>query len=582
MKKIGAFLLLLLFPLLAAYGSQTPLAPDQAFPLSAQLTPNNTIILNWKIAPQHYLYLQRFNFKVLQPKEAQIGKIIFPPSQTKQDNVLGTYQVYTGEINIPIPIVGAGNKDIILNVSYQGCSEAGYCYPPIQHQIKANFGTNAVTANGVVSQQEATNKITRLLQEKNLAVIFLGFVGFGLLLAFTPCVLPMIPILSGIILGHGHTISTAKAFRLSLVYVLSMSITYAIAGVLVGYIGGSLQAVFQKPWVIVFFSFIFVLMALSMFGLYNIQPPKKLETFLARLSEHQKKGHYLGVAIMGCLGTLIISPCVTPALVAALGYISQKGDMLLGGVALFATGLGTGIPLLFLGPAHKFLPKAGHWMTTVKSFVGVILLAVTILMLARILPGPIIMILWACLLIGCAMYLGALTNGTRIGWGKFWRGVGIILLAYGIVLLIGGTMGNSDPLKPFARKELAHRLVFEPIETIQDLSDALNRAKLQNKVAILDFYADWCVSCKEMDHTTFSDPQVKAETANYMLLRADVTANNAADKALMEKYNVIAPPTVLFFKSNGEEIESLRIVGETGPANFLQTLQQVNTFHKPK
>lgn len=574
MKKLGAFLLLLLLPSLASLASVQPLAADQAFLLSTQLAPNNTIIFNWNIAAKHYLYQQRFSFKILHPQTAKTGSIAFPPAETRQDDILGTYQVYTNTVSIPVPIVNAGNDNVILLVSYQGCSEDGYCYPPVSHEVIANFIKNIATTDVTTAKPALeTSKITKLLAEKNLGLIFLAFVGFGILLSFTPCVLPMIPILSGIILGHGHSISTGKAFRLSLTYVLSMSVTYAIAGILVGYIGGSLQTLFQKPWVIILFSVIFVLMALSMFGLYNLEPPKKLEALLAKVSAHQNKGHYIGVAIMGCLGTLIVSPCVTPALIAALSYISQKGDMWLGGVSLFATGLGMGIPLLLIGTSAKLIPKAGHWMVTVKTFLGVILLAMAIFMLSRILPGRMIMLLWALLLIGCAIYLGALSNGSKAGWQKFWRGVGLAMLVYGVVLIIGSAMGNSDPFKPFAKKEISETIFFQRVKTIQDLNEALNRAKLENKPVILDFYADWCVSCKEMDHTTFANNSVKETLKNFIVLRADVTANDDDDKNLMSNYNVIAPPTILFF-AKGLEIKNLRIVGALGPNDFMQYLQQ--------
>lgn len=575
-KKIG-LILLLICPILMSWADPKPLLPDQAFNFSAQLNPNNTLSLNWQIADKHYLYKDHFSFKILQPKNVTLGTISYPSAQTKHDDILGTYQVYTGALNILIPILNANKETVVLQVNYQGCSEDGYCYPPITHEITANFAQNTIKTDAVQATLPSDDdvKLKHLFAEKHFIMLFLGFIGFGLLLAFTPCVLPMIPILSGIILGHGHHISHWKAFRLSLVYVLSMSITYAVAGLLIGYLGGTLQATFQKPWVIILFSIIFVLMALSMFGLYNLQPPQKFEAYIAKISGHQKQGSYIGVAIMGCLATLIISPCVTPALVAALGYVSQKGDMWQGAAALFATGLGMGIPLLLIGISTKLVPHTGHWMTTVKSIVGVLLLAMAILMLSRILPGAIIMLLWALLLIGCAIYLGALTNGSKKGWANLWRGIGLALLIYGVILIIGAAMNHTDPLKPFTAKTIS-TLPFQKIKTTDDLNHALALAKSQNKPVMLDFYADWCISCKEMERTTFSDEQIKLKLNDFMLLRADVTANDQSDKILMQKFNVIAPPTLIFFNSQGQELKTLEIVGAVGATKLLQTLDQVN------
>ncbi len=579
----------------ATHKAAQPLPPEQAFIFSAKTGDQQTIIAHWQIAAGYHLYKERFHFKPKDPNAYQIGKPIFPPGIAKSDPELGNYHVYQDSVNLPIPIIEAKPSKVGIYITYQGCAESGFCYPPITKlvsfdlsnpTVQTDKGVSIQTTNlepktpVVMTQQE---KIKNFLSSHGLIPILLSFIGFGLLLSFTPCVLPMIPILSGIILGHGHHISTGKAFRLSLVYVLSMSLTYAIAGVLVGYIGGSLQAFLQKPWVLILFSLIFVLLALSLFGFYNIQPPQRLEAYIARITGHQKKGSYVGVAVMGCLGTLIVSPCVTPPLIGALSYISQSGDAFIGGVALFALGIGMGIPLLIIGTTgRKFLPHAGPWMNGVKAFLGVLLLAAAIYLLQRILPGPVILILWATLLIGCAVYMGALSNGLKNGWRRLWRGFGIVLLVYGILMIIGAAMGNNNPLQPLIHSTKKSELNFTKIKNINDLNQALANAKTQNKPIMLDFYADWCIACKIMDRSTFADSDVRSVLQNFILLRADVTANDADDTALEQNYHVIAPPTILFFKPDGTELKNLRIVGETDAAPFLKHLQEIQkAINKP-
>lgn len=575
MKKFCC-LLALCFSFIVCFAAQ-PLALAKAFIFSAQLGTNNSVVLHWDIAAEHYLYRNHFQFKIIQPSNIKISPVTMPKAELRQDQILGKYEIYKDQVTIPITINNPGTNNIVLDVHYQGCSEEGYCYPPTAHQVVVNFSNKTIQTDATstaVTQQEPTG-VKGLLASKHYLLMMLGFFIFGLLLSFTPCVLPMIPILSGIIVGQGHHVKKGKAFRLSLVYVLSMSFTYAIAGVLIGYLGGTLQAVMQKAWVIILFSMVFVLMALSMFGLYNLEPPKKFEAYLARISAHQEKGHYLGVAIMGCLGTLIVSPCVTPALVAALGYVTQTGDYLLGGSALFATGLGMGVPLLLIGTYTKLLPKAGHWMVTVKAILGFLLLGVAIFMLSRIFSEIIIMGLWAALTISSAIYLGVFNNGVTSKWTKLKRFVALLLLVYGTILTIGTIMGNTDPLRPLAKIQPQTTLSFQPIKSVEDLQHALALSKSANKPVMLDFYADWCVACKVMDKSTFSNSDVKAALQHFILLRADITANDATDKTLLKKFNVIAPPTILFFGPDGNKITNSRIVGEVGPEDFLQHLQKI-------
>lgn len=585
MKKLLFIGLLFLSPLLFAQSAVQPLPPNKAFVFSTSVQ-DSQIIAHWQMPPGYYLYRERFKFAVANPQQTQLGQPVLPPGIKKSDKILGDYQVYKDAVDIAIPIVSTPTKKINLIVTYQGCSESGFCYPPTTKKVTVDLtsATSTITSSSatgpihsITSQQ---TRATQLLLHHNLLAIFFGFLGFGLLLAFTPCILPMIPILSGIILGHGHHISTGKAFRLSLVYVLSMSVTYAVAGILVGYLGGSLQTIFQKPVFIILFSLIFVLMALSLFDVFHMHLSKKFEHHINRITAQQKKGSYVGVALMGSLATLIVSPCVTPPLIGALTYIGQSGDAFLGGIALFATGLGMGVPLLFIGTSgRKFLPKAGPWMNVMKYTLGVLLLAMAILMMSRILPGPVTLALWGVLLIGSAIFMGALTNSTKTYWSKVWRVLGIAILIYGVTLIIGAALGNSDPFKPFSKPAATENLPFHRVETLQDLTKALAFAETQNKPVLLDFYADWCLSCKIMDRETFPNPEVKAALANFILLRADVTANDANDKAIMQQYNVIAPPTILFFTPDGKELQNLRISGEISPAKLLEYLQQIHNSY---
>ena len=572
---LGLFLLLSSSNVLAAQ----PLPIEKAFAFSAQLGANNIILLHWDIAKKYHLYRDRFHFKLIAPNTAKLIPVTMPPGELKQDQILGKYQAYENQVTVPVTVKNAGTNNVILDVSYQGCSEEGFCYPPTTHAITANFSMQTIQTNvnavPVSIVHEEPTGIRSLLASQHYFLMILGFFIFGLLLSFTPCVLPMIPILSGIIVGQEHHVKKGKAFRLSLVYVLSMSFTYAIAGMLIGYLGGTVQAVMQKPWVIILFSMIFVLMALSMFGLYNLEPPKKLEAFLASVSAHQEKGHYLGVAIMGCLGTLIVSPCVTPALVAALGYVTQTGDYLLGGSALFATGLGMGVPLLLIGTYTKLLPRTGHWMVTVKTILGILLLAVAIFMLSRVLSANIIMALWAILTTGSAIYLGISTIASKSKWTLLKHFAGLLLFIYGTLLIIGTFMGNTDPLKPLVKIQHDSALSFQSIKNVTELEQALASAKNQHKPVLLDYYADWCVACKDMEKTTFSNAEVKTALKNFVLLRADITANDLAAKVLLKQNQVIAPPTILFFSSTGKRIPNTRIVGEIGPKDFLQHLQKI-------
>lgn len=590
MKKILVlFLIMISFLFLGSnVYAQTPLPADQAFQFSATARDNQTIIVHWKIAPNYYLYRARFQFQVIKPKNVKLGEPLLPPGIKKSSPGVGTYQVYKNTISFPIPVIQTSSNNILLQATYQGCSEKKYCYPPTTKNVPINLNGNyMVFVKGInvsktipVSEKEkqftSQNQVSKILHGKNLFLFLIGFLGFGIMISFTPCVLPMIPILSSIIVGQG-TITHRRAFGLSLAYVLGMAVTYAAAGVLFGYIGSTLQVVFQKTWLIILFSLVFVAMALSLFGFYQLQLPDKWRNKIAQFSQQQTHSKYLGVALMGCFSTLILSPCVTPPLVAVLGYVGHTGNALIGAVALFTMGIGMGVPLLLLGAfGPKLLPKAGSWMNAVENALGILMLAVAIWMLQRILPGVLSMLLWAALAIGTAIYMGALSTAES-KFGIIRKGLGLILFIYGIILVIAAFMGNTNPLQPinFSKPTISQAapLKFIPVKTIDDVEKHLINAKKKNKPVMLDFYADWCIACKEMETFTFSNPKVKKMLKSFILLQADVTANDMDDKALESYYGVIAPPTLIFFNRQGKEIKHARIIGEISAEKLIRHLK---------
>ena len=566
-----------------------PLTTNQAFQVTGTARDNQTILISWKIAPGYYLYRDKFHFNTTQSNHAQLSPPLFPPeSFTKTIKGLGSSIVYKNTVTIIIPVLTSSLQTLPIQVHYQGCSEKGFCYPPTSKVIPIDLSgdymspvsgidVDVVTSHSTNTKttRTASNKMFNALNSKNLSALIFGFFVFGVLLSLTPCVLPMIPILSSIIVGHGK-ISHLHSFLLSFAYVMGMAITYAIAGLIFGMIGGSVQAIFQQPWIIVLFSFVFIAMALSLFGFYNIQLPNKLRSKMASLSEHQKRGSYIGVILMGVFSTLILSPCVTPPLVAVLGYISQSGNAMTGFMALLSMGIGMGAPLLLIGAfGPKFLPHSGIWMNTTKSILGVFMLGVAIWMIERILPSMVSMLLWAALIVGSAVAMGALASAASI-WQRVIKGVGIVILLYGLLLIVGAFLGNTNPLQPlsiFNKPTQQHHIQFTPVKTVSDVDDQLSLVKNKDKPVLLDFYASWCVACKELDERTFSDIMVKQYLSRYILLRADVTNNDVQDKILERHFNVVAPPTILVFDRNHKEIKQARIIGALGPAAFLNHLK---------
>ena len=579
---------------LDAGSSDEPLHPDDAFRFSHLPPEEGKVVLRWDIEEGHYLYRNKFNFDLKEANNLSLGNPTLPAGKVKEDQFFGTLEVLYGSKTIELPLIHTdGNKAAsgTLWVRYQGCAELGICYPPITKKIKLDLAPAAATtkasapapASAPITTTPPTmseqDQIAASLGSGSTILTLISFFGFGLLLAFTPCIFPMIPILSGIIVGQGENITTRKAFTMSLVYVLAMATAYTFAGVMAGLFGENLQAAFQNPWILGSFSAIFVLLSLSMFGFYDLQMPASLQGKLAEASNRQQGGSLFGVAIMGLLSALIVGPCVAAPLAGALIYIGQTGDALLGGMALFALSIGMGLPLLAIGTsAGKLLPKAGGWMDTVKAIFGVLLLAVAIWMLERIVPASVNMLLWASLLIISAIYMGALEAAKESGWSKLWKGTGLILLIYGTLLIIGVAAGSNSLLHPLkgiggssgaAAVESEH-LTFRQIKGVEGLEQALAEAKRNNQPVFLDFYADWCVSCKEFEVLTFTDPAVQQALAPAMLLQADVTPNDDLDQALMKKLGIFGPPALLFFDRSGQEIASARLVQFMEAAPFAQ------------
>ncbi len=588
------------------------LEADQAFQLTVSAPDPLTIEARWIIAPGYYLYRDKFRLSLLDAAGITITGTEIPAGEPKDDPYFGRQQVFHGEAVVVARLhrETSGAQTARLQADYQGCAEIGVCYPPLSQTVSVTLpATSTLPPAGekeeagarvshptisalatlpspppvgkTTERNEAEqDRLARLLGEQRFLAIP-AFFGFGLLLAFTPCVFPMVPILSSLIAGQGPNLTRRRAILLSLTYVLAMAATYTVAGVLAALLGQNVQAWFQNPWVIGAFSTLFVLLALSMFGVYDLQLPAYLQHRLAEWSNRQRGGQHAGVAVMGFLSALIVGPCVAPPLIGALTFIAVTGDIALGAVALFALSLGMGVPLLIIGASTgHWLPRAGHWMERIKMAFGVLLLVVALWLLERILPAAISMVLWATLLIVIATYMGALqpvVHGAP-AWRTLVKGLGLVLLIYGVLLLVGVAAGGRDPLQPLrgvgmiANAGEAPALPFRRVKTVAEVERAVREAG--GRTVMLDFYADWCVSCKELERYTFADSGVRAALAGMATLQADVTANDAADQALLQRFGVIGPPAILFFGPDGRERRERRVVGFMEAAPFRAHVRQ--------
>jgi len=594
-----------------AHADEDFLPPEQAFRFSAHMLDAHTIVVNYAIADGYYMYRERFHFAA---SGAKLGEPAIPPGKIKYDDTFQkNVETYHNGVEIRIPVEAAG--PFTLSATGQGCADKGLCYPPQEASVQLTPGAGgsepqmsiapaqgggfafpgqaarpapqadapaaaaapsavpAPAAPAAASPSELSG-IASLLQGGRLLAIVPAFILLGLGLAFTPCVLPMVPILSSIIVGEGRHVHRTRGFVLSLAYSLGMAIVYTALGVAAGLVGEGLAAALQNPWVLSGFALLIALMSLSMFGVFQLQVPAALQTRLATASGRQSSGKLAGVFVMGAISALIVGPCVAAPLAGALVYISQTRDVVIGGAALFAMAIGMSIPLLLVGvSAGSLLPRAGMWMESVKRFFGVLMLAMALWMAAPVLPGLAQMLLWAALLLGYGFYL---LRG--LGKNGHWAGlaVGAVFAVLGALQLVGVASGARDPLAPLARftgGAPAQPLAFTRVKTVAQLDAAL--AATGGRTAMLDFYADWCVSCKEMEKLTFVDPAVKARLANTLLLQVDVTANDADDRAMLKRFGLFGPPGIIMFDRQGKEIPDSRVIGYQDAKKFLRSLERM-------
>jgi thiol:disulfide interchange protein DsbD len=553
-----------------------PLPPEQAFRFETIALGPTELLARWTMPKGYYLYRDKTVLTVPADAGVKLGALRWPAGKLHQDEHFGQVTVYFDQVELPISIArerGDAGK-LRLSAEFQGCEDGGVCYPVMTRTVDfdlpaasaAEIKASAANAVAAPAAEQSEEQALASQLSGNRLWALLSFFGFGLLLAFTPCVFPMIPILSGIIAGAGDNVSTKRAFVLSLVYVLASTVVFTIAGVAAGLVGANLQALFQKPWILWSFATLFVALSLSMFGFYELQLPSALQNRIANVSNRQQGGSLVGVAIMGVLSALIVGPCVAPPLAAAVLYISQTRDPVFGGLALFVLSLGMGAPLVVAGTAAgKLLPRAGAWMDAVKNVFGVSFLALAIWMLSRILDPVWVMLMIGALLVACAIYLGALERlaDDASGFTKLWKALGVIALIAGAAQLIGAAAGSRDVLQPL--KGIAgsggaaaeQQLQFRTIKSVADLE----RELAGGKPVLLDFYADWCVSCKEMEKFTFTKPDVQAALSGYVLLKADVTANDETDQALLKHFSLFGPPATIFFGADGKERRASRLIG---------------------
>ena len=576
MKKILLILLTFIYSFSVELTTKV-LEPNEAFKTS--FTKNqDSLTLKLELGKDIYLYDDKLKILIKKPQEIEITKEINIPKAVAYEE----YIVHFDNLNLTIPFdllkSKIDSKEFEIEVKFQGCSKLGLCYAPISEKhllIIDERIENSITKKE--NQIEAINEVDSIassLKSENLVLILATFFGFGLLLSLTPCVFPMIPILSSIIVkaSKNENMSATKGFILSLIYVLSMSIAYTIAGIIAGLFGANLQIILQNPYVIVAFAMIFVLLAFSMFGYFELKLPESLQSKINKTTDGKEKQGVIGIAIMGFLSALIVGPCIAPPLAGALVYIGQTGDAVLGGMALFVLSLGMGVPLLIIGlGAGKFMPKPGGWMENVTRFFGIVMFGVAIWLLGRVLSPTLVISFWALLLFGTAIYLRTYTN-------MMTQTLSSILFILGVFLLIGAISGATSPLKPFEKitllnglKKNDEKLVFTKIKNIDELKEVMKNSK---KPVMIDFWASWCVACEELEDITFKDTEVIKKLQNFTLIKIDVTQNNEEDKALQKMFEVIGPPTLIFWDIRKQETPNLKVVGYKNPKEFLEILNK--------
>ncbi|HYW75563.1 MAG TPA: protein-disulfide reductase DsbD [Gammaproteobacteria bacterium] len=576
------------------YGRFLP--PDQAFVFSSKAVPG-AVQLHWKIADGYYLYKRQF--KVM-PETGQLGKVDFPHGDVENDPNFGPVVVYHHQVTLRVPVTGLPASGMVkFKVTYQGCAESGLCYAPMHRVVSLRVppaapasapagsvrgGPGGVAAGGPASEQ---SRLAALVQHANPFWFVVVFFGLGVLLSFTPCVLPMIPILAGIIGGESAGISTRRGMTLSLVYVLSMALVYTGLGVAAGFAGTGLQAIFQAPWIIALFAAIFVLLAGGLFGFYELRLPAALTSRVAALSGRQRGGTWTGVVFMGALSALIVSPCVAAPLAGALIVIGQAGEPIRGGIALFALALGMGAPLVIYGAlAGRLLPRAGGWMTDIQRLLGIAMLAYAVWLLSRIVPAPLTLVLYGLVGLLAAAVLGLFTRlpetagkGASLG-----RALAVAVFVWALALIVGGAAGGHDPLRPLAplaglsrgkeAQAVASSLNYQNVKSLDGLQMALADAARQGRPVMVDFYADWCTSCLEMEHTTLRNSEVRSALAQFRLLKVDVTEDSAENRALLKRYGLYGPPAFIFYDAQGRHLKADTVVGYEKAVTFMRHLQR--------
>ncbi|BAN50823.1 protein-disulfide reductase DsbD [Metapseudomonas resinovorans] len=544
----------------------------EAFRLSLVDSTPESVKLRFTNAEGYYLYRHRFQFHA-EPADSGLGQPVLPAGKHKTDEFFGDVEVYYGVTDIVLPLDPARPAPTALRVTYQGCADKGLCYPPETEVLQLSDAAGSGTG-------DIGSAAGKGWGWHELALFFLA----GLGLTFTPCVLPMLPILSGVVL-RGQA-GGGRGLALSLAYVLPMAACFALLGALMGVFGAelNLQARLQSPWVLVPFAAFFTVFALAMFGLYELRLPRFISGPLDTLAGSTKGGSLWGAALLGVVSSLLVSPCVSAPLAGALLYISASGDALGGGLKLFALGLGMGAPLvLFATGGGALLPKAGQWMVAVRNAFGVLLLAVAVWMLERVLPGPLALALWGLLAGGVALFLGALEFTPKAPRERLAQLAGLVLLVYAVAAWTGSLKGESDPLRPLGRTHFAGAPSVAPasgewqtIKTSAELSNVLAEAKGSGQPLLLDWYADWCISCKVIEREVLTAPEVSAQLGGYRLIRFDMTESNEEQRALLDRFKLFGPPAILFFDGTGDELADLRVVGEIDAKAFAARLHQAN------
>jgi len=549
----------------------------EAFRLSLVDTTSEQVKLRFVAADGYYLYRHRFQFKTSDAGVA-VGEAKLPAGEQKTDEYFGEVEVYYGVLEVELPVQNPDDRPFTLQVTYQGCADKGLCYPPETETLEIG-DTPAPTSSAAASS--AASDDSSALSWRSVALFFLA----GLGLTFTPCVLPMLPILSGVVL-RGQ-IGGMRSFLLSLAYVLPMAGGFALLGALMGVFGAelNLQARLQSPWILVPFALFFVAFALAMFGLFELRLPQAMGARLERIAGNAKGGSFMGAALLGAVSSLLVSPCVSAPLAGALLYISASGDALGGGLKLFALGLGMGTPLvLFAIGGGALLPKSGPWMVTVRNVFGVLLLAVAAWMLERVLPGPLALALWGLLAAGTALFLGTLEFTHKTPRQKLAQLFGLALLVYALAAWVGALQGSSDPLRPLPRSTsvigggmISDAEGWHTVSTPTELDAQLDAARAAGQPLMLDWYADWCISCKVIEREVFADPQIAPRLAGYRLIRFDITDSNPEQRALLDRYKLFGPPAILFFNRTGQELTEVRVVGEIDASQFAERLNRAET-----